>query len=134
MNGSYIILLELKNDEKIQIGRLGSIFFKKGYYAYVGSALNGLEQRIKRHLREDKKMHWHIDFLLKYGEIKKIFYKEDEMRKECDIANVLSKELELILGFGCSDCKCKSHLFYGKKNDMLERISELNLLNFSLSI
>jgi Uri superfamily endonuclease len=133
MNGSYIILLELKKDEKIKIGRLGSVFFNKGIYTYVGSALNGLEQRIKRHLIENKKMHWHIDFLLKSGEIKKIFYKEDKLRKECVIADKLSKGLEPILGFGCSDCKCRSHLFFGKKNDILERISELEMLNFPLS-
>jgi Uri superfamily endonuclease len=133
MIGSYIILLELKKDEKIQIGRLGCLFFNKGFYVYVGSALNGIEQRIKRHLRKNKKMHWHIDFLLKSGEIKEIFYIEDEMRKECIIADKLSKGLEPILGFGCSDCKCKSHLFHSKNSDILEKIHELELLNFPLS-
>jgi len=133
MIGSYIIILELKKDDKIQIGRLGCVFFNKGFYVYVGSALNGIEQRIKRHLRKNKKMHWHIDFLLKSGEIKEIFYIEDEMRKECIIADKLSKGLEPILGFGCSDCKCKSHLFHGKNSDILEKIHELELLNFPLS-
>jgi len=42
MKGSYILLIKLDEDKDIQIGKLGNISFKKGYYAYVGSALNGL--------------------------------------------------------------------------------------------
>ena len=65
MKGSYLLLIELKDKETIQIGKLGKIDFMKGFYVYIGSAINGLEQRINRHLRKEKKLHWHIDFLLK---------------------------------------------------------------------
>jgi Uri superfamily endonuclease len=75
MKGSYIILIELKQDAKIRIGKIGDIFFKKGHYLYIGSALNGLELRITRHFRDDKKIHWHIDYLLIESEIIDIFYK-----------------------------------------------------------
>lgn len=131
MKGSYVLLFRLKEDKKIQVGRLGVIYFKKGYYAYVGSAMNGLEQRIKRHLREQKKIHWHIDYLLEFSEITDIFYKKNEKKEECDISNKFMSKLDYIPGFGCSDCKCKSHLFYGSKKDILQIISKNYMKSFN---
>ena len=128
MKGSYVLLIELEKDSTITIGKLGKIFFKKGFYAYVGSALNGLEQRIQRHKSSDKKMHWHIDYLLKYAEIKDAFYRESNKKEECQIANKFGK-LETISGFGCSDCNCKSHLFYGSENDILQIINGIGMQN-----
>ena len=60
MKGSYVLLIEIGQEKEIQIGSIGNIYFKKGFYAYIGSALNGLEQRIERHIRKDKRFHWHI--------------------------------------------------------------------------
>ena len=54
MKGSYVLIIELNQDITIYIGSLGSIFFKKGFYSYIGSALNDLENRIKRHIRKKK--------------------------------------------------------------------------------
>jgi len=113
MKGSYILVIKLKEEKAIQIGKLGKIHFKMGFYVYVGSALNGLEQRINRHIRTNKKKHWHIDYFLDFAEIIGILYKESETREECNIAIELDKQLVSICGFGCSDCRCKSHLFYG---------------------
>jgi Uri superfamily endonuclease len=112
MKGSYILLLELKEDKIITVGKLGDIFFKKGFYVYVGSALNGLEQRIQRHLRYNKMLYWHIDYLLQHAIIKDIFYKVSDMKEECSIAKLLVTQLFYIPSFGSSDCKCKSHLFF----------------------
>lgn len=118
MKGSYIIIIELKENKKIQIGKLGNIFFKKSFYFYVGSALNGLEQRIQRHLKKDKKTHWHIDYLLQNAKIINVFYKQNNKKEECDIAKKLDKKLSSIPSFGCSDCKCDSHLFYGNYDEI----------------
>ena len=113
MNGTYLLVITLPNDTSVIVGKRGMINFKKGFYGYVGSALNRLEQRISRHLRNDKKTHWHIDFFLPYTEIINVFYKENNRREECTIARFLEKNFTNIPGFGCSDCSCKSHLFYG---------------------
>lgn len=129
MKGSYILLIELENDSKIQIGKLGDILFKKGFYVYIGSALNGLEQRINRHLRTDKKLHWHIDYLLKSAKVGSVYYKENDQREECKIAKFFSK-LEPVSGFGCSDCNCKSHLFYGSKNEIIKSINSLDMTHY----
>lgn len=127
MKGTYLLVLKLKKDISIIVGKLGFLHFQKGYYVYVGSALNGLEQRIKRHLSRDKKIHWHIDYLLPYTEIIKIFYKENIKKKECEFARVFKKQLHGIPGFGCSDCKCTSHLFYGISEEIMNIINTLLL-------
>ncbi|WP_457613168.1 DUF123 domain-containing protein [Methanocaldococcus sp.] len=112
--GTYILKIRLKEGKIIKFGKTER-FFKKGYYFYVGSAFGNsinLKNRIERHLREDKKMHWHIDYLLKYGKIEEIFISKEKI--ECEVAKELSKKLDYVENFGCSDCKCKSHLFYLK--------------------
>ena len=91
MKGSYILLINLENDKSIQIGKLGNIFFNKGFYTYIGSAQNGLKQRINRHLRSDKKYHWHIDYLLQYAKIKGIYIKDNNQNEECNIAKKLNE-------------------------------------------
>ncbi len=127
MKGSYVLLLELKTDKQIQIGKLGKLSFKKGFYAYTGSAMNSLNGRINRHLRSDKKLHWHIDYLLVHAEIVDVFYKEAKKKIECDIAEKFGEKLDGIMAFGCSDCNCKSHLFYGKKYEIVEEIFNLKM-------
>lgn len=119
--GSYVIVSELKNKQKISVGRLGSFFFSNGFYAYVGSAMGGLTARINRHLRKEKKLHWHIDYLLKYSSIIDIITGEnnDGLKYQCHIARVLIKNLDCIKGFGCSDCKCSSHLFFSPKKKII---------------
>jgi len=122
MKGSYLLVMELRSDASIQIGKHGLIDFQKGYYVYVGSALNGLEQRIKRHLREQKKIHWHIDYLLPFTRVVDIFYRENTRREECTIAQEFERNFSGVPGFGCSDCSCKSHLFHGSL-DAIENVA-----------
>ncbi|MBN1761754.1 MAG: DUF123 domain-containing protein [Methanomicrobia archaeon] len=117
MKGTYVLIIENHVDTELRIGRIGHIPFKKGFYAYVGSALAGLEQRIGRHRRDlgnNKKLHWHIDYLLASPavELKEVVCAETEARKECEIAMNLNQQLESIPKFGCSDCSCTSHLFF----------------------
>jgi Uri superfamily endonuclease len=112
MQGSYILLLELMSDHTIRVGSLGVIRFPKGYYMYVGSGLKNLDERVKRHLRKNnKKLHWHIDYLLEEAEVTGVYFKESSFREECSIAEKLKDLYEPIPGFGSSDCRCRSHLF-----------------------
>lgn len=106
MSFTYLLVVELSQDTAITVGMLGTLQFKKGTYIYVGSAPS--EKRLERHLKREKKLHWHIDYFLEKAEIKKIFIVEG---KECDVAQKI--DLPSIKGFGCTDCKCSSHLFYG---------------------
>lgn len=131
MKGSYVLIIENKKDQTIQVGKLGKIFFKKGFYAYVGSALNGLEQRINRHLRVNKKIHWHIDYLLSKTKVVDIFFIENKIKEECKIADNFKQKLKFIPKFGCSDCNCNSHLFYGSYKDISSCSRSSNLLLYT---
>lgn len=115
------MFIELPEGRQISVGRLGTSTFPRGFYAYAGSALNGLEHRIARHLRKNKKLHWHIDYLLKEASIQEIVFSEDEKRTECMFAHALSREFSSVPGFGSSDCKCVSHLFYGSGKEKLKK-------------
>lgn len=122
MKGCYCLTIHLKNAKKIKVGKLGMINFKKGYYVYVGSAMNSLESRINRHLSEDKKLHWHIDYLLKKAEITCIIYNENK-KVECELSQFLKTKTDGVKNFGCSDCECESHLYYFKnRNDAIESV------------
>jgi Uri superfamily endonuclease len=132
MKGTYVLIMKLHKDTSIMIGKHGVIQFQKGYYVYVGSALNSLHQRIQRHLRANKKIHWHIDYLLLFTEIVEIFYKENIRREECKIAQVLNKCFKNIPGSGCSDCVCTSHLFSGSYHEILRLIESLNMNPYPL--
>jgi len=117
MIGTYVLIIENHAETEIEIGKKGSIKFKRGCYAYVGSALSGLERRIGRHLRaigEAKKVHWHIDYFLASPtvEIKEVVVAETDVRKECEIAVKMDMHLDSIPHFGCTDCSCPSHLFF----------------------
>uniref|UniRef100_A0A7V5K2G2 DNA/RNA nuclease SfsA n=1 Tax=Thermodesulfobacterium geofontis TaxID=1295609 RepID=A0A7V5K2G2_9BACT len=117
--GIYLLVFKIKNKEKLKIGNLGERIFKKGFYVYVGSAMNSLSKRINRHLRKNKKLKWHIDYLLQKGENLKAIPIRSFEKRECEIAKDLSLiSQEIIPDFGASDCKCKSHLFYFSYNPL----------------
>jgi len=119
-----VLVIGLDKGSEIKVGSLGKTVFEKGDYAYVGSAMNNLEKRIERHESKEKKIFWHIDYLLSSpnAELKKVFVKPSKEKEECKIANRLANAGTPVLGFGCSDCKCKSHLF--KVNESL--LTKLN--------
>lgn len=115
MKGCYCLIIHVRKYSKIKIGKLGFIEFKRGIYVYIGSAMNSLTLRLKRHLRDDKKLHWHIDYLLKSENLKilDIIYNTDK-KVECELSEYLKRKTHGIEDFGCSDCDCKSHLYYFK--------------------
>ncbi|WP_298521915.1 DUF123 domain-containing protein [uncultured Methanobrevibacter sp.] len=111
MKGCYCLVIQVDDAKEIRVGKLGKIKFKSGYYVYVGSAMNSLEARLNRHLKSTKKLHWHVDYLLKHSEITSIIYNENR-KVECEISQYLCTKTSNIEGFGCSDCDCESHLYY----------------------
>jgi len=117
--GSYVLLIRLADAHTITIGNRGDIKFFPGYYAYAGSAMNGLKSRLSRHLRKDKKRHWHIDYLLDRASIIDVAVHETAARTECAIAGILDSSFESVPGFGCSDCRCRSHLFFNTDEKLL---------------
>ena len=104
--------MKLPKAQTMTVGSLSDVYFPQGYYAYVGSALSGIESRLSRHFSQNKKSHWHIDYLLKNASITGIIIGETNGKAECAIAQELSSRFASIPGFGSSDCHCPSHLFF----------------------
>lgn len=115
MKGTYCLVISLAKDTKIKIGKvLGEITFKKGCYMYVGSAMNSLESRVRRHLSSDKKKHWHIDYLLlnDSSNVENVIVNVSDRKAECELAEIIMENEDCVAKFGCSDCSCRSHLIY----------------------
>ncbi len=130
LKGTYFLCLFLPFSNQIKTGKLGIINYKKGYYLYIGSAFSygGLNSRILRHLNKNTKIRWHIDYLKIF--CTPVFFGYISNKKiECKIASILNKKFFSIKGFGSSDCKCPSHLFYSEKYQEF-----LNFEKFSNSI
>ena len=113
-SGTYCLVLQLDRETSIRVGKLGLGVFPKGYYAYVGSALNGVQQRIARHLSAQKRRHWHIDYLIAYSrtiDTRRLLSRE---RMECSLSEkigMISQGVPM-KGFGSSDCLCSTHLYF----------------------
>lgn len=115
--GTYALVLNLEAGTKLQVGRLGEFTFAAGVYCYVGSARGpgGLNGRLARHLRQRKRSHWHIDYLLQGASVLEVWTKPSSHRLECAWAAALltNRSAEpMIPGFGSSDCGCSTHLIY----------------------
>ena len=129
-----MLLIRLPEEQTITTGRLKATYFPRGYYAYVGSAMGGFKSRLNRHLKSDKKPHWHIDYLLEKASISEIILCETKDRTECAIAQALSCQFDSIPGFGSSDCKCRSHLFFATdkmKPTIMATLSSLSIKEIS---
>ncbi len=126
--GSYVLLTHLPEEQTIEVGSLSPFRFRRGHYAYVGSALGGFNSRLDRHLRTEKKPHWHIDYLLNYASLDAIIICETEQRTECTIAQTLARQFSSVPGFGASDCHCRSHLFFDTGDMMSSVISALEAI------
>ena len=121
--GTYILSLHVGETRRIVVGRLGALDFSRGAYLYVGSALGGLEGRLRRHLRENKRLHWHIDYLLTCADVREVWYREGEERLECEWARSLLQRSWIHpfeAPFGASDCRCRTHLLVAEQHPRLE--------------
>ena len=125
--GIYALIIAVESETTIVVGKLGEFAFPTGYYIYVGSARGGLFQRVSRHLREDKRLRWHVDYLLEVAKVVEVWYTLDEKSQECLWA-LAAKEMPpaqiIIPGFGSSDCRCPSHLIYLPRLPSFERFQK----------
>ena len=109
---SYQLHIRLAQPLRLAIGRLGRFDFPAGRYVYTGSAQHHFEARIARHLRAEKTLRWHIDYLLTAPGVTltEVIRSEAE---ECALNQAVLGTLPAP-GFGASDCRhgCGSHLKY----------------------
>ena len=111
--GTYVLAISLGSDQDIEVGALGILHFEKGLYCYVGSALGGLDSRVSRHQRKDKVLKWHADYITTRADSVDAYISYPDYIEECDLAK-MAEDAGMepsYKGFGCSDCKCYTHLF-----------------------
>lgn len=122
-SGVYTLILHVQKEATLTIGRLGTHKFPRGYYSYTGSALgkksSNLKHRISRHLRKEKRMFWHIDYLLadENVSVEAVVAAETNKDMECRLNGYMKKMKGAkipVNGFAASDCRknCGSHLLY----------------------
>jgi len=111
--GVYVLFLDVNRNIRVNTGSLGIVHFRNGCYAYVGSAQNNLEKRVARHCTRVKRKFWHVDYLLSNRSVRitEILFKAAGKDEECKIADRLQSVGTPLIGFGSSDCRCKSHLY-----------------------
>ncbi len=109
---TYQLFIELSESLRLTIGKLGVFDFPAGLYVYTGSAKTNMDARIQRHLTKNKKLKWHIDYLLnaRSASVTKVARFVDT---EC-LVNQKSAGVCLVAKFAASDCQagCISHLKY----------------------
>jgi Uri superfamily endonuclease len=119
MKGTYTIIVRCKHASYSTFGKLGRARLQRGYYLYTGSALGrgavSLERRIERHMRRQKRLRWHVDYLTSRPDcnVTGVVYVISDSRLECKVNSSLSKELNVspvLLKIGATDCKCNGHL------------------------
>ena len=132
--GTYILVMALGSDREIPVGALGPILFPAGTYCYVGSAMGGLDQRVSRHLSRDKRVRWHIDRLTLAADEVTAYESYPDFVPECTLASMAEGcGMEPFAdGFGCSDCRCRTHLFRTGPEQIARLVSEAGLVSFNL--
>lgn len=113
--GVYVLLIRVPRPARLPIGHLGPHTFPAGWYLYIGSARGpgGVAARVARHLRTDKRVHWHIDYLLRAGRVAGVWIAFNRLT-ECGVARrvqALPGTAVPVPSFGASDCDCTTHLF-----------------------
>ncbi|UCG73709.1 MAG: GIY-YIG nuclease family protein [Chromatiales bacterium] len=114
--GTYALVLQLTRPTHIDVGRLGRLSLAPGFYVYVGSAFGagGLRARVERHWSGRGRPHWHVDYLRAVSRPVAVWYQVQQSSREHDWAAALARGrgLQPVPGFGCSDCRCGSHLYH----------------------
>ena len=111
--GVYVLFLCFDQPVETEAGALGHISLPAGDYCYVGSAMGGLDQRVSRHLSHEKCIRWHIDYLTTVCRDMHALEHEGTSISECGLGKIIEEAggEPAIVGFGCSDCNCQTHLF-----------------------
>ncbi len=109
---TYQLLIDVPRPQRLTIGALGEFDFPAGCYVYTGSARRNFDARVARHLRKEKILRWHIDYLLTAPGVTVLDVRR-ATEPECKLNQNGGGEV-LIPGFGASDCRagCGSHLRY----------------------
>jgi Uri superfamily endonuclease len=109
-SGAYALLIELETPLRVNAGAKRARL-APGLYVYCGSARGpgGVAARLARHMRRDKRAHWHVDQLTSVGKVLGAWVFPGWC--ECEVNEDLATWPMPLDGFGSSDCRrCRAHL------------------------
>jgi Uri superfamily endonuclease len=113
--GAYVLVIDVAKPLNIKVMKR-ALRLAPGCYLYCGSARGpgGISARVKRHIRKEKPVRWHVDQLTIRATIRNVIVAPGGT--ECALFEKLSAlpgaEVP-IPGFGSSDCRqCPSHMLY----------------------
>ncbi|MBF0588713.1 MAG: GIY-YIG nuclease family protein [Magnetococcales bacterium] len=118
---SYVLMIEVSRASCPVVGARGAVDLVAGRYLYVGSARRAWRSRVARHLRSEKKVRWHIDYILAEPGIKVTKVWINPVDCECATAEDVLQLPEIFLPgqrLGSSDCRCLSH-FIGVDGELV---------------
>lgn len=111
-NHLYVILTYVPRRTELRVGHLGIVAVSRGWYAYVGSAAVARRARVARHLRAEKALRWHADYLLQPFPGRGAWLLDSRL-SECELVDALvadSRTERAVARFGAGDCRCAGHL------------------------
>jgi Uri superfamily endonuclease len=129
---TYIVLVKVRKNTSVTVGRLGETALHRGFHLYIGSAKRTLEKRIERHLRKEKTLHWHIDHVLAShsNSVLEVWTRAADL--ECKTARAIHQLPQAGVvkrGLGSSDCQCPTH-FYSFNGTLSALRTHLEALGF----
>lgn len=121
-----MLVLQLQSEQRLEVGSLGPLQLKSGWYLYVGSAFgpSGVQARCGHHRKISSRPRWHIDYLRAVAELREIWFSHDPERREHQWAGWVKNQYGTYApfpGFGSSDCDCESHLLYIAQRPSFDR-------------
>jgi Uri superfamily endonuclease len=139
--GIYCLIFQ-NPASSIRVGALGTISFSDGWHVYTGSAQGpGGMSRVRRHVGYAehglKKPRWHVDYLLGSTRFRLVYAVcgITAGRMECSLSTlILNSAIRPVSRFGCSDCRCSSHLGYFSTDPLMEVVSAFEKLGIPARI
>ncbi|UUX93771.1 GIY-YIG nuclease family protein [Methanoplanus endosymbiosus] len=139
--GIYCLIFQ-NSPSCVAVGSLGEITFNSGWHIYVGSALGpgGLKRAVRHsgiNRRKCGSLRWHVDYISASPDfsLKFIVAANTSERRECEVAGNIGGDC--VINFGCSDCRCGSHLFYREESplsEVHEAFERAGLIPFTVAI
>lgn len=127
--GTYALIFKNEKQVQVQIGQWKKITLCSGYYIYIGSAFGpgGIRARVSRHCRVDKPKRWHLDYISCMAQPVEAWISYATKHLEHEWADVFRNQTPFtpVEGFGCTDCRCLSHLFYSSHRPELKTYQDL---------
>jgi len=117
--GCYLAIFRLRRALRWRAGRAAGAFLPPGFHIYVGSAKRGLAARLARHAGGTGRPFWHVDRLRAAAKPRAFLPVRTADDIECDLASAVRGAADgEAAGFGCSDCRCSSHLFFMERDPL----------------